>query len=180
MNHASTSSWHRFTAGALSDAKVLPAPPVLAALPPLNEQPLAAAADDRPDGDGDTVVVTTVETLVGLLDPIHGDPWGVGLIRGEVVHAALQDGRLRPTNPCWADTAADDNDHAERIAWLIHHGWDRAEPLHLDVDQHGGATLNDGNHRLYALAWMEASGDVRVAVSGFLDEAEVALGVTIP
>lgn len=135
---------------------------------------------DTTCADTDLLVVVNIETLVYLLDPLRSDTWGVGLVTVDQIDQALRDERLRPDNPCWNDLPANTDDHAERIAWLIRHGWDTSEPLQLDVDQHGGVSLNDGNHRLYALAYTGATGPVVVALSGFIDVAEHLLDITIP
>lgn len=128
----------------------------------------------------DVCVTVSAETLIALLDPLHSDPWNVGGVTSEQVTRALNEGRLRPSNPCWGDQPPEADHHAERIAWLIHHGWDRNEPLHLDVDQCGGVCLNDGNHRLYALAYQRRAEPVVVDVSGFIDIAAELLDVYIP
>lgn len=128
----------------------------------------------------DLCVTVSTQALVALLDPLHSDPWDVGGVAGEQVTRALSEGRLRADNPCWSDQLPDADDHAERVAWLIRYGWDRDEPFHLDVDQYGGVCLNDGNHRLYALAYQRCAEPVLVAISGFLDIASELLGVPIP
>lgn len=132
------------------------------------------------DLSADLCVTVSALALVALLDPLHSDPWDVGGVTTEQVARALSEGRLRADNPCWSEQPPDADDHAERIAWLIRHGWDRDEPLHLDVDQYGGVCLNDGNHRLYALAYMRHGSPVVVTISGFIDIAGDLLGVRVP
>lgn len=146
----------------------------------------------RPSGVVGTVVVSegqvlaTVEIrrLVELLDPLEADPWGVGRIAVRQVDAALRQGRLRAENPYWCDGpegAGTAKAHAERIAWLIRYGWDvEGDPLRVEVDVHGRIGLNDGNHRLFALAVLRIAGPVTVDVSGYLDPAEDLLEVSIP
>lgn len=145
-------------------------------------EPAAAEGQVEVTGAGQLVVTVSIKVLVGLFDPLHGDPWGVGGVRADQVETELRDGRLREENPCWDDTSeeVDSTAHAQRIAWLIRYGWDAADPLHLDVDEYGGVGLYDGNHRLYALAYLGLDGSVRVELSGYLDIAESLLGVTIP
>lgn len=133
------------------------------------------------------VVGIPVRILVDLLDPLNQDPWAVGGVSSEQVYSALAQGRLRTDNPCWESDGwlnggeADSEEHAERIAWLVEYGWDTSEIFQLEVDLYGGVCLNDGNHRLYALALFGCrEAIVRVEVSGFLDIAVELLGVSIP
>jgi hypothetical protein len=134
--------------------------------------------------DGRLLVTVRVPTLVTLLDPLGADPWGVGTVGVDEVQAALRERRLRPDNPCWQDTqqaVSSTRTHGERIAWLVHHGWDiDTELMHVDVDEYGGIGLNEGNHRLFALAFLGVAGPITVELSGYLDVAEVLFGVTIP
>jgi hypothetical protein len=132
------------------------------------------------DPHADLCVTVASRTLVALLDPLHSDPWDVGGVTADQVTRALGEGRLRADNPCWSGEPPGADEHAERVAWLVRHGWDRDEPFHLDVDLYGGVCLNDGNHRLYALAYQGRVEPVVVAISGFIDIAEEVLGVNIP
>lgn len=134
--------------------------------------------------EGRLLVTVSWARLILALDPLGADPWQVGTIPTEMVEAAIASRRLRRHNPCWEHAGppiADEREaHAERIAWLVVHGWSAsAWPPHLEVDQYGGAQLNDGNHRAYAAALKGLTGPVTIEVSGFLDEAEVLLGITI-
>lgn len=144
----------------------------------------AAAEDVQDDGlAGRLLVRVGIEKLVYLLDPLNADPWSVGPVAPEQVDAALRERRLRAENPCWedvGDVVVDSDAHAERIAWLVEHGWDTVhEPLELVVDEYGGLALQEGNHRLYVLAYLELSGLMTIDLSGFIDIAEDLLGIRI-
>jgi hypothetical protein len=75
---------------------------------------------------------------------------------------ALREGRLCVENPCWQDdpdVAVSAAARAERIAWLVHHGWDTStEALQVNFGEYGGIGLNDGSHRLYAAAFRGLTG----------------------
>ncbi|MDT8913527.1 hypothetical protein [Amycolatopsis sp. PS_44_ISF1] len=133
---------------------------------------------------GQLLVTVSIEKLVDLLDPLHADPWSVGLVTRDQVTAALRDGRLRTENPCWQDSPGamvDSDAHAERIAWLVRYGWDTAaEFLQVEVDEYGGIGLEDGHHRLYVLAFLGLDGPIMIELTGYLDMAEILLDVTIP
>ncbi|WP_215545034.1 hypothetical protein [Amycolatopsis sp. CA-230715] len=139
----------------------------------------APSAVFNPEG---LLVTIDVRTLVELVDPLRADPWGVGSISPEQVNAAFREGRLRRDNPAHNVKAVATSDaHAERIAWLIRHGWDRdIDVVQIDVNMHGGIAVNDGNHRVYALAFVGADGPITIDLSGFLDVAETVLDITIP
>jgi hypothetical protein len=129
---------------------------------------------------GRLLVTVSIRRLVDLLDPLHADPWSVGVLPPAPVLAALRDGRLRAQNPCWHERLGSATAHAERIAWLIHHGWDGGLDLpHLEVDEYGGVGLHDGHHRLYVLALLDIDGPITIELSGFLDIAETLLGIVI-
>lgn len=126
-----------------------------------------------------TLVKIPSEVLIDFFDPLNGDPWGVGDITPALVAQALSEGRLRDNNPYWSDTCGTSNDHVERIAWLVYHGWNLLEPLEIEVSECDIAYLNDGNHRLYALAFAGVDCQVSVSLSGFLDFAEDLFGIAI-
>lgn len=130
----------------------------------------------------DLLVTVDVRRLVELMDPFNNPPW-CGNFPASMVHDAIIDGRLNPVNPCWPDSGQDDMSemsHAERIAFLVVHGWDDSNPVSVEVGENGEIWLTDGNHRLHALAYMKVSGQIRIQIGGFIDIAEELLDVRIP
>lgn len=125
--------------------------------------------------------------LFSLGQPYVHDPWGAGgVVDVDDVYAALNEGRLRDTNPAnplqWYFGTP--QEHAERIAYLVYYGWDHAEELTITVDASGEVAFEDGNHRLHALAYHGVDVAVGVMVCGdvdvlahvfgdYFDEAEV-------
>ena len=121
-----------------------------------------------------------VQHLIELIGPFEDDVWGVGGVTEADVEWALNEGRLSEENPCWNFGGLSTPEaHAERIAWLITHGWDPNEPLWVDVKASGVVSLDDGNHRLHALAYLGSTENVLVEIYGFIDVAEEVLGIRL-
>jgi hypothetical protein len=122
------------------------------------------------------------QQLIELVRPFEVDVWVGGVVSAEDVAWALDDGRLSEIGPGWdwntylASTA---QDHAERIAWLVTYGWDPDEPLVVVVNTDGVVTMEDGNHRLHALAYLGAAVDVLVQVCGYMEVVEDVFNVCL-
>jgi hypothetical protein len=119
--------------------------------------------------------------LIDLLRPFEVDVWSVGGVTRDQVTSALAEGRLNPEPPerSWMRGPCSAQAHAERIAYLVHHDWPPGERLEVDVTASGAVMLEDGNHRLHALAYLGSTQDVLVAIYGYLDVAEELFGITI-
>jgi hypothetical protein len=120
--------------------------------------------------------------LVARIEPFKGDVWNVGGVSPADVFWALSDGRLSETNPHWdwqKGVVGTTEEHAERIAWLVTYGWDPDEPLLAVLECDGSLHLEDGNHRLHALACLGSTDDVLVQIYGPLDVIEEVFGVSL-
>lgn len=118
--------------------------------------------------------------LTGALD--GAEPWCDGGVRREHVDAALRENRLSDVNPRWKNPLSVDDTpemHAERIAWLVVHGWDPEEPLDIEVKASSALYVHDGNHRLHALAYLGDDRPVLISIYGFLGVAEELFGIEI-
>jgi len=126
--------------------------------------------------------IIPVRNLIELVNPFVGDVWVIGGVGQEDVAVALDEERLSDVNPSWTFEGvvnATAQDHAERIAWLITYGWDPNEPLSVEVDVKGVVTLGDGNHRLHALAYLDADVDVLVDIYGCIEVVEAVFDICL-
>lgn len=122
-----------------------------------------------------------IERIIDHANPVESPPWACGiLLRPSDVLAAIQEERFQAI----PDEYSSDLDyayHAERIAYLVVHGWD--DPIEIDVGVpsmgcHVGWPVLDGNHRLYA-AMYRGDPEIRATVSGSLDYMQELFGVTV-
>jgi hypothetical protein len=120
--------------------------------------------------------------LIARIKPFSIDIWSVGGVSPADVLRAQNEGRLSETNPHWDwqnGVVGTTQDHAERIAWLVTHGWDPDEPLLAVLECDGRFHLEDGNHRLHALAYLGSADDVLIQITGFRQVIEEVFGVSL-
>ena len=120
-----------------------------------------------------------VRRLLLMANPVECPPWNCKtmLVKNDVLSAiaanALWDAPIPP------DGTEDPYVHAQRIAWLVTHGWD--DPIDVDVGIPGLGycpewPIIDGNHRLYA-AVIRGDKKILASVSGDLCYAAKRLGI---
>jgi hypothetical protein len=128
-------------------------------------------------GGGDAIWVP-VDRLSRLCNPFECYPWGgTGRISFRDVESALISLREEASLPVSWDAPV--WMQAQRIAWLVKHGW--SDPIDIDVAVpslgcHVPWPVLDGNHRLAAAIFLGHK-EILADVSGSLDFAEELFGV---
>ncbi len=120
-----------------------------------------------------------VARIESLWSPFRGRLWSCRAVRMREVAVALEKRAFKktPWSPKW--TA---QEHAQRIAWLVAHGW--ADAIQIDVGVPGYLTylphdlVTDGNHRL-AAAIFRKDETILADVSGSFEYALELFGVDI-
>lgn len=136
------------------------------------------------DRDQVTVALISTDLIVSLLDPWGWCPWDTvrdAPTQGQVqMLVEMNIGESRPASEWTTAELADGNMHARRIAYLVrrwHSSMDDA--IQVDVLGAGSIRLMDGWHRLHA-ASLRADRKIHVDISGYLNDAERMLEITIP
>lgn len=128
-----------------------------------------------------------VAAIEAFRSPFENDVWRCGVVNKSMVEQAIAEGSALSYDAWKAlGTPSPDNvhtqaQHAARVAYLVHHGWDDAISIDVGVPSLGhflAWPYEDGNHRICAAI---IRGDTHIAadVCGDIDHAADIFGVPI-
>lgn len=120
--------------------------------------------------------------LLDIADPVATPPWPAArtlspaMVSDALVRQQLEGepyrARAHQSRPEW---------HASRIAWLVTHRWEDPISLEFGPDpdmQQLSWLVEDGNHRLYAAAFLQLP-SISVSIGGYLRTAETLLEIEL-